>query len=656
GSLRKRVHPHAHNENSKKTHQQITPQQPFPDVTSRRGMKRWCSKSQVLMIVMLSPIVVTLLISLGVRSLERPLISSLNGGALSAVHNFRCRMSSEWLPEGVLSIFNSSLAQIERALLDLNSTLSVGGDRPGLQFSGRPHRMKKLLPVSMIPGVVSGGLELWRGKECAAPFFRERVWGSTSMIQFMVTQPMCWIQHMSLAEDGSDPEGIKVRPAQGLSAADFLFPGYWVWAPIIENLADLGYDPASMGMAAYDWRLPLMMIEDRDHSFTEWQHQIELRKRLTGEKTVLISHSYGAQVAFFFIQWAESRGGVGWVDAHISSWVNIGGPLLGATKAVGTYMSGEMRDTAQLHPLIALALDKLVPPSARLSMLRGWGSGVAMFPKGGDQIWGSQAAGCPDDEFPADKTHTSGGVMHLRTVDGEGRNVSRALSATEALNVLRDISGPTFSRVIDELHSWEVDPDAASFPERWAHAPRKWTNVLETPLPYAPSMKVYCMYGVGKPTERAFHYTNSSAAYGEPVMLPDGRMGPRIPYQLDISVNNKDVNLVSGVQEADGDGTVPLLSMGYMCHEGWRRYSGLNPARMATIVREYPHAPASLVVNPRGVPTTGDHVDIMGNYELISDILTIVSGGVVQDRVLSRLQEYASRIQLKSTVSIAKMD
>jgi len=32
---------------------------------------------------------------------------------------------------------------------------------------------------------------------------------------------------------------------------------------------------------------------------------------------------------------------------------------------------------------------------------------------------------------------------------------------------------------------------------------RAFGNPLTTPLPYAPNMKIFCLYGVGKPTERA---------------------------------------------------------------------------------------------------------------------------------------------------------
>ena len=33
-------------------------------------------------------------------------------------------------------------------------------------------------------------------------------------------------------------------------------------------------------------------------------------------------------------------------------------------------------------------------------------------------------------------------------------------------------------------------------------------NPLKCPLPKAPSLKLYCMYGVGMPTERAYSYIN----------------------------------------------------------------------------------------------------------------------------------------------------
>ncbi len=35
---------------------------------------------------------------------------------------------------------------------------------------------------------------------------------------------------------------------------------------------------------------------------------------------------------------------------------------------------------------------------------------------------------------------------------------------------------------------------------------KEFLNPLKDPLPNAPSMKMYCMYGVGAPAERSYHY------------------------------------------------------------------------------------------------------------------------------------------------------
>jgi phospholipid:diacylglycerol acyltransferase len=39
----------------------------------------------------------------------------------------------------------------------------------------------------------------------------------------------------------------------------------------------------------------------------------------------------------------------------------------------------------------------------------------------------------------------------------------------------------------------------------------KWSNPLEVQLPKAPSMTIYCLYGVGKETERAYFYQQGAA-------------------------------------------------------------------------------------------------------------------------------------------------
>jgi len=52
----------------------------------------------------------------------------------------------------------------------------------------------------MVAGMVRTGLELWSGKECAKSYFRQRMWGTMSMLQIIMLNTRCWLQHMSLSQ------------------------------------------------------------------------------------------------------------------------------------------------------------------------------------------------------------------------------------------------------------------------------------------------------------------------------------------------------------------------------------------------------------------------------------------------------------------------
>lgn len=140
-----------------------------------------------------------------------------------------------------------------------------------------------LHPVVLVPGLVTGGLELWEGKPCAKGLFRKRLWGGSfsetlkrlenfkanlhSKVHILRTElkicrPLCWLEHLSLDnETGLDPPGIRVRPVEGLVAGDYFAQGYFVWAVLIENLAKIGYDGKNLHMAAYDWRIAFQNTE-----------------------------------------------------------------------------------------------------------------------------------------------------------------------------------------------------------------------------------------------------------------------------------------------------------------------------------------------------------------------------------------------------------
>lgn len=100
-----------------------------------------------------------------------------------------------------------------------------------------------------------------------------------------------------------------------------------------------------------------------------------------------------------------------------------------------------------------------------------------------------------------------------------------------------------------------------------------------------------------------------------------------------------------GVVMGEGDGTVNLMSTGYMCNKGWRmkRY---NPANVSVVAYEMPHEPDRF--NPRGGPNTADHVDILGRSSL-NDLILRVAGGkghLIEDTVYSNIRQYAEKVKI----------
>lgn len=176
-----------------------------------------------------------------------------------------------------------------------------------------------------------------------------------------------------------------------------------------------------------------------------------------------------------------------------------------------------------------------------------------------------------------------------------------------------------------------------------------WSNPLLSALPYAPSLKIHCLYGVGLPTERGYAVRDVG---------PDTAEAPALA--IDRAVNGLGANGVAvsnGVLLTDGDGSAPVLSLGYMCQSGWRR-AALNPSRSAVTLREYRHRgpeqdAAYGVPQPLArSPTSADHVDILGNHELLRDVLAIVSGGAVEERLVSDVEGIAARVDARISRAI----
>ena len=92
-----------------------------------------------------------------------------------------------------------------------------------------------------------------------------------------------------------------MRAAIGFDAADYLIPGYWIWARAVENLAAIGYDSNNMIMESHDWRLRFGMLKERDRVFTRFQTDAERLVEHSDGKIVAIGHLMGANVWLYFM-------------------------------------------------------------------------------------------------------------------------------------------------------------------------------------------------------------------------------------------------------------------------------------------------------------------------------------------------------------------
>lgn len=67
--------------------------------------------------------------------------------------------------------------------------------------------------------------------------------------------------------------------------------------------------------------------------------QIELFRRVYGQKVLIVAHSWGDNVARNFLYWIEETS-PGWVEEHVAVHFNVGGPVLGVPKALTSLLSG----------------------------------------------------------------------------------------------------------------------------------------------------------------------------------------------------------------------------------------------------------------------------------------------------------------------------
>jgi phospholipid:diacylglycerol acyltransferase len=170
----------------------------------------------------------------------------------------------------------------------------------------------------------------------------------------------------------------------------------------------------------------------------------------------------------------------------------------------------------------------------------------SMLPIGGDAVWGN-LTWAPDDQ--PGQNYSYGSFLNFRkganwTVPD--RNFTISASMEYLLNTTEDwyqdqIKG-SYSQGV-ALTKAEVEANEGD--------QRKWINPLETRLPLAPDLKIYCFYGIGKPTERAYYYRS-----------PESPLATTLNVTMDTTLTQGPID--HGVIMGEGDGTVNLMSTAYM--------------------------------------------------------------------------------------------
>lgn len=209
-----------------------------------------------------------------------------------------------------------------------------------------------------------------------------------------------------------------------------------------------------------------------------------------------------------------------------------------------------------------------------------------MLPMGGNAVWGDEG-GAPDDAPGQNVTY--GRFLNFRAPKNSSLAAHHNLTVESALPYLFEHSEDWYRNAVLDSYSFGVAHTKEEV-EANQKIPKKWTNPLETRLPLAPNLKIYCFYGIGKLTERAYFYRE------------DSEEASHNDVMLDTAATFPDPGVDRGVVMGEGDGTVNLLSTGYMCNKGWKmkRY---NPAGVKVTTFEMPHEPDRF--SPRGGPNTG---------------------------------------------------
>jgi phospholipid:diacylglycerol acyltransferase len=449
----------------------------------------------------------------------------------------------------------------------------------------------KHAPVAIIPGYFTTKLKSHSTAPCLKSLNNKLFWIAPSALIKIGLNPNCVYDALHVGYGHKDPAGFKLRAQEGVGSLGLIkFP---IWDTVIQSLKATGeYTDDKILLAGYDWRIPLPQMEVRDGYFSKLKANIEeLYTKNNNTRVALIGHSMGSNVAFYFLQWVTRTPKMGsgqWVSKYLHTFVNIAGPLLGAPKAMAAALLGGTSEIASFGEFFDKSAGQYWLGTARnrSRLFQSWGSIATLMPMGGNRIWGNtrEPLRKKDQELPADhqvqpKYWELNRPKHMRymrlsqkpllTLDhGYANGSDVKLSPEDAFKWFLQISRPNdtnLGKAMSEQYTYSADRYPSPQPKR-----SEWFNPLLSPLPKVAkdsTFSINCLYGVGIQTETAYSLRNSNASH-------------HIEAGWAFNLNkNRTPHIAQGVEYTDGDVTVPLMSLGYMCRKGWKAHTH-NPSQI----------------------------------------------------------------------------
>ena len=241
-------------------------------------------------------------------------------------------------------------------------------------------------------------------------------------------------------------------------------------------------------------------------------------------------------------------------------------------------------------------------------------------------IWGDLDYSVEDSSNDSNNTDTFGNFIRFADLNEdiipEEDTTWNNLTMSSAIQYVYDTSPDWLQKRITDQYSFGYATTEKEMKQNELHHSH-WSNPLEVPLPNAPNMKIYCLYGVNNPTERAYTYKkDTDSSY----------------LNLTIAYDSP-----QPVFFTDGDGTVPLVTHS-MCHKWKEGVTPYNPAGIEVKIVEMMHQPDRFDI--RGGAKSAEHVDILGSAELNEYILKIAGGrgNLIEDRLHTNLTNWVNEM------------